>query len=445
MVLQWLFSKSKVSLPRNFRSSIDPEALKIVERLQKAGHQCYLVGGCVRDILLGAKPKDFDIATSATPNQVKTLVHRSFIIGRRFRIVVAKRRHTNPTGSERSDPHLLFPTPVEKLTEKEFQITTFRREPEKHNELVNENVFGSAKEDALRRDFTINALFLDPHKAELVDFVEGLKDLQQKKLKIIGDPTHRFAEDPIRILRAVRFQCRTGFQFEAKTKKALSDSIHQLKEAKRERIREEFLKAFREGHLREFLASLSSLGAWPYVSTTFAHLWEHDQKGDHYFKHLSDALAAHPWHRPVQSPLLFLAPFRMLMDRKIPDEKKLQALVEDIKVSRAEVEDIQRLFTTMKKIESDPKAEHPTRVLRPLIRYYEHDSQTFYCLMILAHCRVDHYADLWKNWKPHWEHYLQAIKNGATPAGSRREEPSPSAAGHDQPRRRRRRRKPSHS
>ncbi len=172
-------------LPFSLRR-LDRRAVDIVLTLQRAGHEAYLVGGCVRDHLAGATPKDYDIATSARPNQVRRLFRRSRVIGRRFRIV-----------------HVYSGREI-------YEVATFRREPPQARDgdpavIRDDNVFGSADEDARRRDFTVNGLFLDPSAGEIVDWVGGLDDLDHGRILAIGDPDRRFQEDPVRILRLIKF------------------------------------------------------------------------------------------------------------------------------------------------------------------------------------------------------------------------------------------------
>ncbi len=168
------------------RRRLDRGGTEIVRRLQEAGFEAYFVGGCVRDLLLGRQPKDFDIATSARPNQVRRLFRRSRIIGRRFRLA-----------------HVYSGREV-------FEVATFRRVPPELEEgevqmIREDNTFGTAAEDARRRDFTVNALFLDPVEGEIVDWVGGFEDLAARRLRSIGDPRLRFREDPVRILRLLKF------------------------------------------------------------------------------------------------------------------------------------------------------------------------------------------------------------------------------------------------
>jgi len=418
MVLNWLFNRGQSKLPKNFRELIDSDALKIVDQLQRAGFKSYLVGGCVRDLILGKKPKDFDIATSATPNQVKVIIPRSFIIGRRFRIVIAKRRpHGISAKQSLNDWTRLFPMHQDRAPEREFQITTFRREPEKHQDRINENVFGSPKDDALRRDFTINALFLDPSNGEIVDFTDGMKDIAAKKLKIIGDPMERFAEDPIRILRAIRFQLRTTFQFDAKTRSSLESSVPKLAEAKRERIREEFFKALREGHSFSFFQQLEKFGAWKIISPEFGSYFSKEHK---YFEKLSKALERFPWARNTQGPLIFLV-LQRLFDTP-PADRIIGKILEDLKISKAEVDDLTQIRSLLSKALKDENATAPDKILRPIPKFFESQIQAFYCFMILAEVNEGRCHEAWKRWISVWESFSQ---RGSKSMGSERSHGSP--------------------
>ena len=181
------------------RKQIDDDTLKVLYRLNRHGYKAYLVGGGVRDLLLGRRPKDFDIGTDATPEQVRNLFRNGFLIGRRFRLA-----------------HIRF------AGNKIIEVATFRRhpreeelpdDPDEHFHFV-QNVFGTPCEDAYRRDFTINALFYNIDDFSIIDYVGGLKDLEEKRLRVIGDPMVRFVEDPVRMLRAIEFSARLDFTME---------------------------------------------------------------------------------------------------------------------------------------------------------------------------------------------------------------------------------------
>lgn len=204
---------------------VDHSALKIVKTLQEAGHTAYLVGGCVRDLLMGLNPKDYDISTTARPRQVKKLVRNTFLIGRRFRLALVRRG------------------------EEQYEVSTFRRglmPGENPEELPDgDNIFGDPKQDANRRDYTCNALFYDPIAKVIIDHTGGINDLKEGWIKLIGKPEDRLPEDPIRILRAVRFAAKLSLQIEPELRKGLVEFADELKFSPIPRRREEFLKILR--------------------------------------------------------------------------------------------------------------------------------------------------------------------------------------------------------
>jgi poly(A) polymerase len=255
--IEKLFGRSRRPTHRNSRPTIhgpDKHAIRredisrcarrTCEELQRAGHAAFVVGGAVRDLLLGRKPKDFDVATSATPEEVRATFRRSRIIGRRFQIV-----------------HVLCgPETVE--------VSTFRahftREAEsentdEHGRMLSDNVFGTQAEDALRRDFTVNALFYDPVKEEIWDYVHGLKDLKAKRLTMIGDPATRYREDPVRMLRAARLAAKLGLEIDAKTRAPIQELRHLLENVPQARLFEEILKLLLSGNAVECVRVLREL------------------------------------------------------------------------------------------------------------------------------------------------------------------------------------------
>lgn len=225
--------------------NIDPVALDIVARLQKNNFKTYLVGGCVRDLLVGIIPKDFDIVTMARPEQVQKIIRPSFIIGRRFRLVLVRRYN------------------------EQYEIATFRAASyanEENPEAVDENIYGEPKEDALRRDFTINGLFYDPSKNEVIDYTHGLEDIEKRTIRMIGDPVERIEQDPIRILRALRLAHRTGFQIEPTLRQAMQERAELLKAAVLPRVREEIIKILRLPAPQLALLEGSDLGIIPAIA-----------------------------------------------------------------------------------------------------------------------------------------------------------------------------------
>ena len=231
------------------KHKIDPTAIskcarRTCEELQRAGFAAFVVGGAVRDLLLGIRPKDFDIATNATPEEVRGVFRRSRIIGRRFQIV-----------------HVLCGADM-------VEVSTFRahftREVDEdnrdeHGRVLSDNVFGTQTEDALRRDFTVNALFYDPVKQEVWDYVHGMKDLQARKLVMIGDPVTRYREDPVRMLRAARLSAKLGLEIDAKTRTPIAEMRHLLGNVPQARLFEEILKLLLSGNAVECVRVLREL------------------------------------------------------------------------------------------------------------------------------------------------------------------------------------------
>jgi len=228
------------------REAISPCARRVTEALQSNGHQAFVVGGAVRDLLLGRAPKDFDVATSAHPEDVRSAFRRSRIIGRRFRLV-----------------HCLCGQEV-------VEVATFRRGhdasadgealADEHGRLLRDNVYGNQVDDAARRDFTINALFYDPAKQEIIDYHNGVADLKAKRLRIIGDPETRYREDPVRMLRAVRFAAMHGLEIEKKTLapiRVLASLLHNVPPA---RLFDEMLKLLFSGHATQCVVRLRREG-----------------------------------------------------------------------------------------------------------------------------------------------------------------------------------------
>jgi poly(A) polymerase len=218
-------------------SRVDPDAQKVVRRLTRHGYQAYLVGGGVRDLLLDRRPKDFDLATDARPEDVRALFRNSRIIGRRFRLV-----------------HVLFGGG------KVIEVATFRRNPitdADASENVNgadvdllirsDNIFGEAHEDAVRRDFTINALFYDVERGQILDWVGGMHDIERRVVRTIGDPETRFREDPVRILRAIKFAARLDLGIDPDVYDAMVATRATLARAARPRLFEEILRLLRGG------------------------------------------------------------------------------------------------------------------------------------------------------------------------------------------------------
>ena len=228
------------------RRNIDADAIKVLYRLYRAGHTAYLVGGGVRDLLLGRRPKDFDIVTSARPAQVKRLFRNCRLIGRRFRLA-----------------HLHYPDG------KIIELSTFRAHPDLESRggeeeadllVVDDNRFGSPRQDAERRDFTINSLFYDIAGFSLIDYVGGLEDIQGRMVRTIGDPMQRFQEDPVRMVRAVKFSARLGFAIESETWLAMVRLAPMICRSAPARVSEELGRLLDEGAAARSLELMDESG-----------------------------------------------------------------------------------------------------------------------------------------------------------------------------------------
>ncbi|MYM29858.1 polynucleotide adenylyltransferase PcnB [Duganella sp. CY15W] len=226
---------------------IDPRllsnnAVRVTSTLQEAGYEAFVVGGAVRDLLLGVKPKDFDIATNATPEQVKRLFRRAFIIGKRFQIV-----------------HVMFGQDLLEVTT--FRGTTSANAPkDEHGRVLRDNTFGSQAEDAERRDFTINAMYYNPANQQVLDYHGGIEDIRAKTLRIIGQPEARYREDPVRMLRVVRFAAKLKFSIEPETGAPIKVMAPLINNVPAARVFDEMLKLLMSGHALACLQQLRKEG-----------------------------------------------------------------------------------------------------------------------------------------------------------------------------------------
>jgi len=224
------------------RDALSPAASRVCTVLREAGFSAYVVGGAVRDLLLGIEPKDFDVATDARPEQVKPLFRRALIIGRRFRLV-----------------HVMMGAET-------VEISTFRAadpdtaEKDEHGRVLRDNVFGTQEEDARRRDFTVNALYFDPATEEVVDFHGGLADLKKRVLRVIGEPVTRYREDPVRMLRAVRLSAKLGLTLDAATREPIRSLAPLMERVPPARLFDEMLKLLLSGHASACLRQLRDVG-----------------------------------------------------------------------------------------------------------------------------------------------------------------------------------------
>lgn len=323
--------------PHLHKDWIDPHAYGIVKALQKAGYTTYLVGGCVRDLLLNIHPKDYDIATKAHPPQVKRLIYMSFIIGKRFRLVLVKRDQQQfEVATFRRD--LTEEEVAERAAQAEASMNGSEEEmaaAENAPALPSgDNIFGEPEEDAKRRDFTINALFYDPIADQLIDYVGGMDDIQKRCLRMIGDPNKRLVEDPIRILRGLRFAHKSGFTIEHDLRAAMQTHAPTLAKAVLPRRREEILKILRLDNPDLALVEAYDLGILQYVLPTLHELFADSAKKEIFFAHFrvcqrmapegADTVHLFGW--------LLFSYFRTLIEE--PTDDQVEQLVNDEKVRR---------------------------------------------------------------------------------------------------------------
>jgi poly(A) polymerase len=249
-------------------SLVDERALNVVHTLKEAGHEAYLVGGAVRDLLVGLRPKDFDVATSATPEQVKSLFRRAFIIGRRFRIVhvVFGRGREHEVIEVSTFRAYMDNAAAEAVAGNEktskSELAGLKHAVDSSGRVLRDNVWGPQEEDATRRDFTINAMYYDPETQTVVDYHGGIKDAKKRVLRMIGDPLTRYREDPVRLIRAVRFAAKLnglGFKIEPKTAKPLMECRALLADVPQSRLFDEMLKLLQTGHSVATIEQLKTL------------------------------------------------------------------------------------------------------------------------------------------------------------------------------------------
>lgn len=230
----------------NIRNSqIDPDAIKVVQRIQQMGCRAYIVGGSVRDLLLGRKPKDFDIVTDAHPQELRRMFANSRIIGRRFRLV-----HVVFRGGKVIEVSTARSLPANRAAAKTTDELYLKRD----------NQFGTFKEDAARRDFTLNALIYDVKNEMIVDYTGGFEDIQNRIVRVIGNPDVSFPEDPVRMYRAVKFAALLGLDLDVHTYRAIQKHKHLLPKASTSRMHEEYNKIFRSGHSAKIFAALNHSG-----------------------------------------------------------------------------------------------------------------------------------------------------------------------------------------
>jgi poly(A) polymerase len=248
---------------------VDERALNVVHTLKQAGFEAYIVGGAVRDLLVGLRPKDFDVATDATPEQVKGLFRRAFIIGRRFRIVhvVYGRGREHEVIEVSTFRAYMDNAAAEQVAGNEktskSELAGMKHAVDSSGRVLRDNVWGPQEEDATRRDFTVNAMYYDPETQIVVDYHKGIQDAKKLTLRMIGDPATRYREDPVRIIRAVRFAAKLsplGFKLDPKTAAPLVASQSLLADVPQSRLFDEMLKLLQTGHSLATIEQLKGLG-----------------------------------------------------------------------------------------------------------------------------------------------------------------------------------------
>ncbi|MFW6345210.1 MAG: polynucleotide adenylyltransferase PcnB [Halomonas sp.] len=419
------------------RQHFSDAALKVLYRLHNAGFEAFLVGGCIRDSLLGRMPKDFDVATDATPEQVKELFRNSRIIGRRFRIV-----------------HVRFGREV-------IEVTTFRGKPNDHHGdhiaqqsdeglLLRDNVWGDIQEDALRRDFTINALYYSIADFSIHDFADGVRDIEARTLRLIGDPATRYREDPVRMLRAVRFAAKLDFQLDPATEAPIHEHAPLLLQIPPARLFDEILKLFMGGHGLDTFHLLRDYGL-------FAML----------FPEADEAMAELPWaerlvelalestdrriaeERPVTPAFLFAAllwgpvQLRQAAHERdgMPSIPALQAAAQQVVSRQLQHIAIPKRFSLPMRDIWDLQQRLPMRRGRRVYQTREHPRfRAAYDLLLLREAAGElapGLGDWWTAFQQADEHEQRRLldKAGANPAGS--------GAPHKRKRRRRKPRGPS--
>jgi poly(A) polymerase len=268
--------------------TLDPDAVKVVRRIAQFGHEVYLVGGCVRDILIGVRPKDFDVSTSAMPAEVRKLFRNCRLIGRRFRLA-----------------HILF------RDRKVIEVATFRRGATETDDVSErhaaENLFGGPADDAVRRDFTINALMYDVPRGRIVDWVGGLDDLERKTIRTIGDPDRRLVEDPVRIIRAIKFAGRLGFAIDPRLAAGLATHAPLIAGCAPARLVEEVFKLLRSGKAASCFALACETGVLPQLLPGIAAAGRIGTPPAERFPVLARADAAIAAGRTLSDPVLLAA------------------------------------------------------------------------------------------------------------------------------------------
>jgi poly(A) polymerase len=263
---------------------IDSDACMVIQKLKEAGHSAYLVGGSVRDLLLKTRPKDFDVSTSAKPEEIRVLFRNAILIGRRFRLA-----------------HIRFGKKI-------IEVSTFRSGQETEELIVRDNEWGSEEEDVLRRDFTINGLFYDPEHQKIIDYVDGFPDIEKRVIRVIGMPESRFMQDPVRMIRLLKFCARFKFEIHPPAHEALLKCKDHIIRSAPARILEELFRMLEAGSAEPFFRLLHQYGLLKLLSAPVAHFMDLDRE-ERIFKMLQqiDAESVKQWPHTLDRALLLAA------------------------------------------------------------------------------------------------------------------------------------------
>lgn len=287
-----IYQKTEHNIPRE---KIDPAALHVTETLRQAGYIAYVVGGSVRDLLLTKTPKDFDISTSAKPEEIKRLFNRCFLIGKRFRLA-----HVH-------------------IGNKVLEVATFRKGDNTNESLiVEDNEWGNEEEDVLRRDFTINGLFYDPSNETIIDYVDGYEDAKKTLLRAIGNPHIRFKQDPVRMIRLLKFRARFGVSVEESALEALFECRFEILKSSQARILEELLRMLESGFGDPFIRLLTEYGFLQLLLPKVSESFEQGQQ-DSTFEFLQelDAMVLNESKKNIARPIFLSALVFPLLEKHL--------------------------------------------------------------------------------------------------------------------------------
>ncbi len=396
------------------RANISEPALKVLYRLKKSGYQAHLVGGGVRDLLLGREPKDFDVATDATPEQVKACFGNARIIGRRFRLV-----------------HVRFGREI-------IEVATFRSMQFQQSEqsdkgmVLRDNEFGTIEEDALRRDFTVNALYYNIADFSVIDYSTGMADLEAGLLRLLGDPETRYREDPVRMLRAARFAAKLGFTIEAATEEPIARLAHLLAEVPAARLYEEVLKLFISGYAVSAFEKLRHYGLFSQLFPQTEEALSHE---DHEFpltlvlKGLENTDRRLAQDKAVTPAFLFAVllwePLRRIAEELqgegLPFYQALQEAASLVIVRQVQRVSIPRRFSTpMREIWTLQARFHNTKGKRPLRLLAHPRFRAAYDFLLLRAEAGEADPELAGWWTRYQEEQGLDPKGGSKPASRRR-------------------------